>query len=320
VTGTLITVRAGPGTSFASRGSLSRDESVQALAISEDSTWLQFRRLNGQTAWAALDQLRKVGTDPASIKQKLFNGVTYYRRTRSQPRRMVSHVLEVDTRVEGFRFLVTPPLRESVPPLCTQTTSQFLSENGLQIAINGDGYRYLDPAQFPPARHCPEGGDPVSLIGVAASQGRTYSQGEPGRPKLYMNQRNEITYGSPKGRVFNAIGGDIMLVNRGQKVSGLNSTALHPRTAFGSSQNGRYVYLVVVDGRETSEGATFSELADLLLSHGAHAGIAFDGGGSSTMVIAGVDGRPRLLNTPVNENTVGKERAVGNHLGIALRT
>jgi exopolysaccharide biosynthesis protein len=78
--------------------------------------------------------------------------------------------------------------------------------------------------------------------------------------------------------------------------------------------------LVVVDGRETSEGATFSELADLLIAQGAYTGLAFDGGGSSTMVIEGVDGRPRLLNTPVNENTVGKERAVANHLGIALRT
>jgi exopolysaccharide biosynthesis protein len=88
---------------------------------------------------------------------------------------------------------------------------------------------------------------------------------------------------------------------------------------MGTTQNGRYVYLVVVDGRETSEGATFSDLADLLLSHGAYTGMAFDGGGSSTMVIEGVDGRPRILNTPVNDNTPGRERAVANHLGIVLK-
>jgi GH25 family lysozyme M1 (1,4-beta-N-acetylmuramidase)/uncharacterized protein YraI len=319
VTATRITAREGPGTSFASKGSLSRDESVQILASSNDQLWIQFRRVDGLTAWAPLDQFRKLGPNPASVMQKILNGVTYYRKERTQPRKITSHILVVDTRVDGFRFLVTPPLRDTLPPLCTQTTSQFLSENGLQIAINGDGYHYLDPSQYDPGRYCPDGGDPVRLIGVAASRGRVYSQGEPGHPKLYMNQRNEITFDTPKGQVYNAIGGDIMLVVKGQKVNGLNTTALHPRTALGTNQNGRYVYFVVVDGRETSEGSTFSELADLLLSQGAYTAMAFDGGGSSTMVIEGVDGRPRLLNTPVNENTPGRERAVANHLGIALK-
>jgi hypothetical protein len=319
LTATRTTLREGPNTLSASKGTLSQDESLQALGFNDDNSWIQLRRVDGLTAWAPADQFRNLGASPSSVRQKIFGGVTYYRKERRQPRSMVSHILEIDTRAEGFRFLVTPPLRETMPPLCTQTTSQFLSENGLQIAINGDGYYYLDPSQYDPGQYCPEGGDPVRLVGFAASRGRVYSQGEPGHPVLYMNQRNEITYDSPKGQIYNAIGGDIMLVARGQKVSGLDTTALHPRTAFGTNQNGRYVYLVVVDGRETSEGATFSELADLLLAQGAYTGLAFDGGGSSTMVIEGVDGRPRLLNTPVNENIVGKERAVANHLGIALR-
>lgn len=320
VTAASATLREGPAASSAAKGTLARDESIQAVGVSDDNSWLQLRRVDGLTAWGRADQFRKLGANPASVRQKVFSSVTYYRKERTQPRRMVSHILEIDTRAEGFRFLVTPPLRDTIPQLCTQTTSQFLTENGLQIAINGDGYYYLDPSQYDPAQYCPEGGDPVRLIGFAASRGRVYSQGEPGHPILYMNQRNEITYDSPKGQIYNAITGDIMLVNRGQKVTGLDATALHPRTAFGTNQNGRYVYLVVVDGRETSEGATFSELADVLLAQGAYTAMAFDGGGSSTMVIRGADGRPRLLNTPVNENTVGRERAVANHLGIALRT
>jgi uncharacterized protein YgiM (DUF1202 family) len=319
VTGTSVNMRAGPGTSFASKGTLTRDESVQSLAFNEDRSWLQLRRVDGLTAWASSDQFRNVGMNPSSVRQKILSGVTYYRRTRSQPRPMTWHVLEVDTRAQGFRFLVTPPLRESVPQLCTQTTSEFLSQNGLQIAINGSGFNYLDPSQYDPAQYCPEGGDPVRLIGYAASQGRVYSQAATGYPTLYMNQRNEVTYEEPKGRIHNAISGDLMLVRRGAKVNGLNTTALHPRTAFGTNQNGRFVYIVVVDGRETSEGATYSELADLMLAQGAHSAIAFDGGGSATMVIQGLDGRPQVLNTPVNENTPGKERAVANHLGIGLR-
>jgi hypothetical protein len=57
--------------------------------------------------------------------------------------------------------------------------------------------------------------------------------------------------------------------------------------------------------------------ADLLLS--VYTGMALDGGGSSTLVIEGVDRLPRLLNTPVNESTPKRERAVANHLGISLK-
>ena len=76
---------------------------------------------------------------------------------------------------------------------------------------------------------------------------------------------------------------------------------------------------MVIDGRETSIGATFSEAADLLLERGVYTAVAFDGGGSSTMVVEGIDRKPRLLNTPVNENIPRLERAVANHIGISLR-
>ena len=76
---------------------------------------------------------------------------------------------------------------------------------------------------------------------------------------------------------------------------------------------------MVIDGRETSIGATFSQTADLLLSHGVYHAMALDGGGSSTMVIEGVNRLPHLLNTPVNQETPKKERAVANHLGISLK-
>jgi hypothetical protein len=251
--------------------------------------------------------------------QRVFKGVTYYRNERTSPSTLVSHVIEIDTTsTEGLRFLVTPPLRDTVPQVCTRTTSQFLDDNDMQIAINGDGYFYLDPMDYPPQNYCASS-DPVKIMGYAASRGKVYSPKAPGHPILYINQRNEITFDTPKGKIYNAISGDRMLVSRGQKVAGLDAQIVNPRTAFGINQNGRYLYLVVFDGRETSIGATFSEVADLLLSYGVHTGMALDGGGSSTMVIEGVDRLPRLLNTPVNQNTPKLERAVANHLGISLK-
>jgi hypothetical protein len=261
---------------------------------------------------------KKLGKNPASAGQNLFRGVTYYRDEKSRPRRVVSHVLVIDTRSEGLRFLVTPPLRDTVPQLCTKTTSQFLKEQGVQVAVNGDGYFYMDPEQYPPQHYCATG-DPVRPIGFAASRGRVYAQAAPGKPILYINQNNAISFDKPTGKIYNAVSGDRMLVAKGKKVAGLDKTQLHPRTALGMNQNGRWVYLIVVDGRETSEGATYDELAEMLVSYGAYTGMTFDGGGSSTMAVEGVDGLPRVLNTLIDEGIPGRERAVANHLGIAFK-
>jgi hypothetical protein len=43
-----------------------------------------------------------------------------------------------------------------------------------------------------------------------------------------------------------------------------------------------------------------------------------DGGGSSAMVIRGVDGKARILSSPVDSGIPGKERAVANHLGLYI--
>jgi phosphodiester glycosidase/SH3 domain-containing protein len=311
--------RTGPGTNFNIIGILNQDEVVEALTSNADQSWLRVHRVDGWIAWVSRSFLTNVGKNPQSVMQKVFKGVTYYRNERSTPSTLISHVIEIDTKsTEGLRFLVTPPLREVVPQLCTRTTSQFLDDNDMQIAINGDGFFYLDPTDYPPQNYCTDG-DPVKLMGFAASRGKVYSPKAPGHPVLYMNQRSEITFDTPKGKVYNAISGDRMLVSRGQKVAGLDAQIVNPRTAIGLNQNGRWLYLIVVDGRETSIGATFSEVADLLLSFGVHTGMALDGGGSSTLVIEGVDRLPRLLNTPVNQNTPKRERAVANHLGISLK-
>jgi len=61
---------------------------------------------------------------------------------------------------------------------------------------------------------------------------------------------------------------------------------------------------------------TYEEVAGVLKEFGAVDAIAFDGGGSATIVMAdGRDGEPRVLNRPSD----GKERAVGNNLGVIIR-
>jgi len=107
----------------------------------------------------------------------------------------------------------------------------------------------------------------------------------------------------------------------GSPVDGLNDSELHPRTAVGYSKNGKFLTIVVVDGRQPfySQGITLTELASLMIELGAHDAMNFDGGGSSTLVIRGADGKPRILNSPIDLYIPGRERPVANHLGIYFK-
>jgi hypothetical protein len=259
---------------------------------------------------------------PIPMKQTLYEGVTYRRVVRYLPRPMIAHVLTVDTKAKGIEFLITPPDSEGETPLKARTTSQFLEEFGLQIAINGGGFSPWWSRS--PADYYPHVGDPIAPAGFTASNGKTYwtesnTEGVP--PALYISRRNVLSFNNQPNRIHSAISGDRMIVLKGEIAPDLDDPEREPRTAIGINRNGRYVYLVVVDGRQPfySEGATFTELAELLIDQGAFAAMSLDGGGSSTMVAAGDDGRPTILNSPIDHYIPGTERPVGTHFGIYVR-
>jgi hypothetical protein len=259
---------------------------------------------------------------PVPMKQKLYNGVTYRRIVEYLPRPLIAHVIIIDTKTTGASFLVTPPDSKGDKPLNARTTSQFLKEFGVQIAINGDGFTPWWSHSL--ADYYPHVGDPVTPLGLAVAKGNVYAEGIPNdvgvEPTLYISRRNVLSFNRRPDNLFQAISGDRMLVEQGKVVDGLDSSQLNPRTAIGMNKNGRYLILIVVDGRQPfySEGATFEKLAELLLSQGANIGMALDGGGSSTMVIEGKNGEPVILNSPIDNYIPGRERSVANHLGIFI--
>lgn len=230
-------------------------------------------------------------------------------------------MVTIDTKLAGIRFLVTPPDSDGDQPLLARTTSQFLTEYQVQLAINGDGFTPW--WSHSPADYYPHVGDPITPLGFSASNGNVYWNGENPEdigiePTLYISRRNALSFNNRPDNVFSAISGDRMLVEKGEVVAGLDDEELDPRTALGMNRNGRYLYLVVVDGRQPlySEGATFHELAELLKAQGAYFAMSLDGGGSSTLVIAQDNGTPKILNSPIDNYIPGHERPVGNHLGI----
>ncbi len=103
-------------------------------------------------------------------------------------------------------------------------------------------------------------------------------------------------------RVVHAVGGGPRLLAGGQVAGGEGfpgtlADRRHPRTAIGVLSDGRIV-LLVVDGRQPphSLGMTLLELAMEMRRLGAVDAMNLDGGGSSTMVVAG-----RVVNFPSDE-------------------
>ena len=257
---------------------------------------------------------------PISREQELFDGVTYHRHVRYFPRPMIAHILVIDVTTPGLKFLVTPPDAEGDMPLLARSTSDFLTDFDLQIAINGDGF--VPWWSHTPWDYYPHVGDPVTPLGLAASRGKVYAfdsvEDEGLEPALFIGRRNQLVFNIQPEKIHNALSGDRMVVFHGEPVVGLDDDELDPRTAIGFDKMERRLILVVVDGRQPfySVGATFAELADLLIEYGAFEAMSLDGGGSSTMVIAGGPDKPIILNSPIDNYIPGRERPVANHLGI----
>lgn len=158
-----------------------------------------------------------------------------------------------------------------------------------------------------------------NVLGLSVSRGNVYSAPNDNYSALIITKDNRARIVSPPFEIddaHNAVGGFGRLLEDGKNVAA--DGPRHPRTAVGISKDGRYMYLLVIDGRQGgySVGATTSETAKWLLRLGAWTGLNLDGGGSTTMVIEGDDGEPRMINRPIHNNLPGVERVNANHLGV----
>ena len=81
-------------------------------------------------------------------------------------------------------------------------------------------------------------------------------------------------------------GGTILVENGAVANFTHNIYGSNPRTAIGVSKDGKTLYLITVDGRQTqSIGFTQTELAEFLVEKGIYTAMNLDGGGSTTMIV-----------------------------------
>ncbi|MFF4244831.1 phosphodiester glycosidase family protein [Streptomyces sp. NPDC001822] len=118
------------------------------------------------------------------------------------------------------------------------------------------------------------------------------------------------------GKVAVAVGGGQVLVDNGtvRRFTEGDTVTATSRTAVGFSADGRTMYLVAIDGKQTdSRGMDLNELGDLMKGLGAANALNMDGGGSTTMA-ARLPGETAtgLISSPSD----GSERQVANGLGL----
>lgn len=121
-----------------------------------------------------------------------------------------------------------------------------------------------------------------------------------------------------RGGSFEFAMGGAPILHYGKVIKDVDDEVAATRTGAGINQEGRWVYLVALDGSaESGSGLTLRQLAELLAGFGAASGMNFDGGGSTTCAVRlpqhqdveVVSSRPEGVD----------ERAVANGLGIWTR-
>jgi hypothetical protein len=239
-------------------------------------------------------------------------GLRYLRRTtRVSGIPTVVHAVFVDlcdSRIE---------IRATAPGEGRQTVAAWARSVGATVAVNGD---YFDMRTFEP-------------LGPAMGAGHWW-------PHTRREHRDALLTAAPGGQIAVIAAPDtdasttwddassqipvatteVVAARERVLVAGVvrespvivHDGARHPRTAVGLSADRHTLVLVVVDGRgENSGGATTRELGEILRSLGAAEALKLDGGGSSTLFLAGRG----VVNSPSD----GHPRAVATHLGIVLR-
>ena len=175
---------------------------------------------------------------PVPVRTELAPGVTYIREVRSFPRQIVVHVVEFNLDQPGLEFLVTPADSNDDHPLKARTTTGFIDEFGVQVAINGSFfYPFHSNGPFD---YYPHVGDPCSPAGFCTSRGSAYSEPENGFAILNISNDNRVTIGASVEGAYNAVSGKPILIKDGELSPGLknNPDPLNSETAVAVDRSG----------------------------------------------------------------------------------
>ena len=285
---------------------------LAALFAGFFSALTTFAVVDAQELRAAPDR-----TPEGDVWRPLYDGIDVTNWSRQTPLYRV-FAARIDLATPGLVMKATPRNKKyeaNKNETRRQTTLKFLEENELFFAINTNYYLPFNAISI-----MTEGNADVS--GLAVADGVVVSPAQEGFISLLFKKDEppEIKRVFPEDNldgVLFAFSGRKMTLSHGVPCQRNEKAQRDPRTAVGLSEDRRFLYFIVIDGRQEkySIGATVDEEGKELLRCGAYDGFNLDGGGSSTMVVRGADGRGVVLNRPCN-NTSDSLRNNANAFGV----
>ena len=224
-------------------------------------------------------------------------------------------------RLDGINFrqdtnalvLYTPAIGDSTP-VDSVTTSMLSVLLGLERRSGGTMYFRVSGQ--------PNEGRSAKLGGGYALAGSGRAREQVARiAKTRGTLRVSSRLVPDRGRLRTVVGGWPRLILHGRSVAEYAdvvegtfprfSAGRHPRTAIGFSKDSATLFLFAVDGRrESDSGMSLAEVANVMLTLGVYQAMAFDGGGSTTMVVEG-----KVVNRPSDKDG---ERPVGSGLLVVI--
>jgi len=246
--------------------------------------------------------------------QVFANGIDYFYGKISSPS-LEFWALKIDLSSQEIGIVVRGGMQSENQIVSTKVSS-FARDNNLLVGINAVPFDIVSSKE----------GRPIQNVGIVVSGGKLIASANSNYDALVFYKDGKAAIVNQSAiksieNIENAVGGFHQILRNGELTQRThNGKARHPRSAGGISQDGKYLYLAVIDGRRAgSVGATEEETALLLRSLGSWEGINFDGGGSSALAMRFADGKVRAVNTPIHGGIQGQERAVAGCIGVKVK-
>jgi len=265
--------------------------------------------------------------DPGYRTQDEFleaHGLTYWLTVQEEPRPLRWHNVRVDLRNPRSQVIAVvndDPDGEGPAEAALRSPLDMAASAGSIAFINTNAFGGLpDPnGKRPTGWHV---GMPVEIIGLAARGGAIRSEAKPeAYAPLWLDRNGGAHLGNPDdlSHVSEGVAGFGWIL-RQNTIIPRQDEVRHPRTAVGLDQSGRWLFLVVVDGRQSgfSEGVSTNELGAHMKQIGCVEALNLDGGGSSIMLLGDAAGFLRIVNSP-SSKVFGKSVPRPLPVGLAVR-
>ena len=229
-------------------------------------------------------------------------GITYILKESTEPIPNKIHVLRINLALNKVKPKVAlgPDPDGDGPAEVSLTDPRKLASSPSVVAfVNTNPWDSFPNAEGRKNRNW-YSGQPVDIHGLAGSEGKMRSTMAPSNASVWFDAKGKVHFGhQAEDKPQEASTGFQLILSNGKLTVGTGG-ARHPRTAMGTDEKGKILWLVVVDGRQRrySEGMNMHELATVMKELGCWTATNMDGGGSSILGLVDKTYKLKVMNRP----------------------